>query len=186
MASDRSALTIQRGSPRPHRRTRRFGPAPLPRLTAPSLLAALAFGAARDQAPLTRAQLPAVKPDDQWKFELRDKRTCDNVRDTASAVTAVSATQIDSIENGAAKVATRDLVVLKNSDLDHGLLLIELPTGSGQSVRLQDPVEAIGRCRRGQHVNGRGGQRVREGHDEGRRVRRHPAGSQWVYERGLW
>ena len=119
MSSDRVALVSQHNNPPSPVGMRHFAHKQLPRLIAQVLIGVFALGVAQAQDTLTRTERPEVKPGDQWKYELRDKRTGAKVRDTVVAVTAVSATQIDSIENGVAKVATRDLVVLKNSRLEY-------------------------------------------------------------------
>ena len=119
MSRDRVALASRQNNPPSPFGTRRFAYTQPPRLIAQVLLGVFALGVAQAQETLTRTERPEVKPGDQWKYELRDKRTGAKVRDTVVAVTAVSATQIESIENGVAKVATRDLVVLKNSRLEY-------------------------------------------------------------------
>ena len=135
MRSDRVALVSQQNTPPLAHGTRRCFYTDPSRFIAQVLLGLFALGVAQAQDTSPRTERPEVKPGDQWKHEIRDKRTGATLRDTVVAVTAVSATQIDSIENGVAKVATRDLVVLKNSRLEYdvGYRWLNFPLEAGKA-----------------------------------------------------
>ena len=56
-----------------------------------------------------RAEAPIIKVGDQWKFEQRDRRTGVKESVIERSITAVSATQIEGLENGGKIVITPDL-----------------------------------------------------------------------------
>ena len=57
-----------------------------------------------------KAERPEIKVGDQWKFEVRDKRTGTAIREDLQTVIAVSRSQIDATLNGEKNILRPDLV----------------------------------------------------------------------------
>ncbi len=94
-------------------------------------LAISVFGTAIAQSPSPRSEAPTFKVGDRWKSEQRDRRTGLKESDWVRSITAVSATQIEGLENDGKLVMTPELAV------------IESPTViiSGEAKALSFPLE---------------------------------------------
>jgi hypothetical protein len=61
------------------------------------------------QSGAVRAEVPAVKVGDRWKFETRDRRTGVKESESVRTVTAVTSTQIEGTDNDGKFVSTTEL-----------------------------------------------------------------------------
>ena len=82
-----------------------------------SLLISSAIGVAVAQTPPPRAEAPELKVGDRWKTELRDRRTKVKESERERSVSAISATQIDGLENGEKYTTTPGLSTLESSTI---------------------------------------------------------------------
>lgn len=80
-----------------------------------SLLISAAGSVAMAQTPPPRADAPELKVGDRWKTEVRDRRTKVKESERERSVTAISATQIEGIENGEKYIATPELSTIESS-----------------------------------------------------------------------
>lgn len=77
--------------------------------------AGLVCTSASAQAPAAPVDAPTMKVGDEWKFEQRDKKTGLKSSDWARSITAVSATQIEGLENGSRWLMTPELNNIESS-----------------------------------------------------------------------
>ena len=66
------------------------------------------------QTPPPRAEAPELKVGDRWKSEVRDRRTKNKESERDRSITAVSATLIEGLENGAKLTMTPDQTVIES------------------------------------------------------------------------
>lgn len=89
------------------------------------------LGAPSAQTPPPRSEAPIFKVGDRWKLEQKDKRTGVKESDLARQITAVSATQIEAIENDGKLIMTPELAVIESPTI----------TITGEAKTLSFPLE---------------------------------------------